>query len=291
MRPLTFSVAPEDDGRALKRLLLGRVHLSEGAMRSLKFAGGILLDGVPARVTQPVRAGQTVTLLLPGDAPDLAVVRPDALCVRLMDAHLMIVDKLAPLPTLSSARQGGDTLQRRAAAYFGDPPGFVFRPVSRLDKGTSGLIVCARGALEQKLLSEMLHTDAFVREYLAVTDGRPARDAGVIDAPIALEQGVRRCVASDGRPARTHYEVIGTGGGRALLRLRLETGRTHQIRAHLAHLGCPVAGDFLYGHADPRLPGRFALHSARVSLRHPMTGKRVEVESSLPEALRALLDP
>lgn len=291
MRPLTFTVEAADDGRTLKQLLLSRVRLSEGAMRRLKFQDGILLDGAPAHVTRCVRAGQTVTLLLPGDDPGWTVSRPDALCVRYEDAHLLVVDKPAPLPTLPSAHQTGETLEDRARAYYGDPPGFLFRPVSRLDKGTSGLLVCARGAHEQKLLSERLHTDAFVREYLAVVAGRPPQERGVVDAPIAHAPGetVRRCVAAEGKPARTHYALLAAHGDFSLLRLRLETGRTHQIRVHMASLGCPVAGDFLYGREDARLPGRFALHSAHVSLLHPLTGARIEISSTLPEALAALL--
>lgn len=291
MRPLTFIVEAADDGRTLKRLLLSRVRLSEGAMRRLKFQDGILLDGVPAHVARCVRAGQTVTLLLPGDDPAMIVRLPEALCVRYEDAHLLVVDKPAPLPTLPSVHQSGETLESRVRAYYGDPPGFLFRPVSRLDKGTSGLLVCARGAHEQKLLSERLHTDAFVREYLAVVVGRPPHERGVVDAPIARAPGetVRRCVAAEGKPARTHYALLHAHGDFSLLRLRLQTGRTHQIRVHMASLGCPVAGDFLYGREDVRLPDRFALHSARVSLLHPLTGARIEVSSPLPEALAALL--
>lgn len=291
MRPLTFTVAAADDGRTLKRLLLSRVRLSEGAMRRLKFQDGILLDGAPAHVARCVRAGQTVTLLLPGDDPGMTVRLPEALCVRYEDAHLLVVDKPAPLPTLPSVHQSGETLESRVRAYYGDPPGFLFRPVSRLDKGTSGLLVAARGAHEQKLLTELLHTEAYVREYLAVVVGHPPQACGVVDAPIAHAPGetVRRCVAPDGKPARTHYELLETRGGHSLLRLRLETGRTHQIRVHMAHLGCPVAGDFLYGCEDARLPGRFALHSAHVSLLHPMTGAHVEVRSPLPKVLAALM--
>lgn len=291
MRPLIYTASLQDEGRTLKRLLLSRIRLSEGAMRRLKAQNAILLDGAPAHVSRTVHAGQTVTLLLPGDDVTLADRHPEVLCVRYEDAHLFILDKPAPLPTLPSARQTGETLEDRVRAYLGDPPGFLFRPVSRLDKGTSGLLVAARGAHEQKLLTELLHTEAYVREYLAVVVGRPPQACGVVDAPIAHAPGetVRRCVAPDGKPARTHYELLETRGAHSLLRLRLETGRTHQIRVHMAHLGCPVAGDFLYGCEDARLPGRFALHSARVSLLHPMTGVRIEARSPLPKALAALM--
>ena len=115
---------------------------------------------------------------------------------------------------------------------------------------------------------------------------------GVIDAPIAKEAAatVRRVVdRENGRPAVTRYRVEWPGDRCSLVRLRLETGRTHQIRVHLAHLGHPVVGDFLYGKEDPRLPGRFALHSTHLRLTHPVTGETIECESPLPEALRRLL--
>ena len=115
---------------------------------------------------------------------------------------------------------------------------------------------------------------------------------GVVDLPIAKadEATVRRVVDPvRGKPAVTRYEVVEHGGGRSLVRLKLETGRTHQIRVHMAHLGHPVAGDFLYGTELAQLPGRFALHSARIGLDHPVTGARIELDSPLPEPLRALL--
>ena len=150
----------------------------------------------------------------------------------------------------------------------------------------------ARTAHAQDLLQRLLHTNEFIREYLAVVEGAPPEAGGVIDLPIAKAEGatIRREVRPNGRPARTFYRVLEKRGGRSLLRLRLDTGRTHQIRVHLAALGCPVAGDFLYGTELACLPGRFALHSAYVRLRHPVTGEWLERESPLPPALGALLE-
>ena len=123
-----------------------------------------------------------------------------------------------------------------------------------------------------------------------MTEGVPAQREGVIDAPIArLGTGAKRAVRPDGRRAVTHYRVEQTAGGRALIRLRLETGRTHQIRVHLAHIGCPICGDYLYGRELPELKDRFALHSARLRCVQPITGKTVEVVEPLPEELERLL--
>ena len=150
----------------------------------------------------------------------------------------------------------------------------------------------ARHAHAQRLLTAQLHSDAFLREYLAITDGIPKNESGVIDAPIArLGTGAKRGVVSGGQRAVTHYRVEQAAGGRALIRLRLETGRTHQIRVHLAHIGCPICGDYLYGRELPELKDRFALHSARLRCVQPVTGKTVEVVEPLPEELKALLTP
>ena len=144
----------------------------------------------------------------------------------------------------------------------------------------------------QQRAAALLHTDGFIREYLAVTQGVPGQMAGEIDAPVARMPGetVKRCVAAHGLSALTRYRVLACANGRALLRLRLLTGRTHQIRVHLAHLGCPIVGDYLYGREEETLPGRFALHSAYLALCHPVTGENIEVESPLPEALSRLMD-
>ena len=177
-------------------------------------------------------------------------------------------------------------------SHYGCPERFVYRPVNRLDKGTSGLMVIARDGVSQHRLQSLLHTEAFERVYLAVTLGAPEHDAGTIDLPIAKEDAasVRRVVRPDGKPSVTHYEVLQRSGNRALVRLRLETGRTHQIRVHLAALGCPVFGDFLYGTESEALPGRFALHSHLLTLRHPVTGDCLTLTSPLPDGLRRLLD-
>ena len=139
--------------------------------------------------------------------------------------------------------------------------------------------------------SIMEAADAGIRYCVCITDGIPAQETGTIDAPIArLGVGTRRAVREDGQHAVTHYRVIQTSGNHALIRLRLETGRTHQIRVHLAHIGCPITGDYLYGTEHPALPGRFALHSAHICLTHPITGKRIELDEPLPDALAAALN-
>lgn len=290
-RALTYVVPPEDDGRALKHILRARLHLSTHQLAVLKAQEGILLDGLPARVDVRARAGQALTVQLPEpDAPSAVAAQDAPVDVVYEDEDIIIVNKDAPLACQSSSRQPANTLENRLMfRYLGE--NYVFRPVNRLDKGTSGLMAVAKHAYAQSILQRQLHTPDFRREYLAILAGAPAQACGVVDAPIAKcpEATVRREVSETGKPSRTRYETLRAAGGLSLVRLRLETGRTHQIRVHMAHIGCPVLGDFLYGQEDARLPGRFALHSAHLQLTHPTTGRILRLDAPLPEALAALL--
>ena len=292
VRALTWTVLPEEAGRAVRSLAPARFRLGTHAFRRLKALGGILVNGEPAHAGRILRAGDVLEIRLDGGELPGGPPAPAGGCaVRYLDGDLVIVSKAAPLATLPGAHPEGDTLREVLAGMLGeDPEGYRYHPVNRLDKGTSGLLCVARHGHAQRLLAQQLHTDEFIREYLAVTEGIPEAAEGVIDAPIRRRgRGARRETAPDGKPAVTRYRVERTEGGRALLRLRLETGRTHQIRVHLASIGCPVCGDYLYGRELPELPGRFALHSARLACRQPVTGEAIDVEEPLPEELAALM--
>jgi 23S rRNA pseudouridine1911/1915/1917 synthase len=276
----------------IKRILRVNMRLSHRQLSAIKASGGMLLDGVPVHANAVVRAGQVVTARIPEDEESPAAPDDKPVDIVYEDEDLLIVNKSAPLACQSSPRQPDNTLENRMAHYFRALPGYTFRPVNRLDKGTSGLMVVAKHAHAQMLLSAQLHTDAFVREYLAVVCGRPPLDEGAVDLPIAKEAGptIRRVVDPDGRPSVTHYAEERSGNGLSLVRLRLETGRTHQIRVHMAALECPVLGDFLYGEEDARLPRRFALHSHRLAFAHPLTGARMAFEAPLPPELAVIAE-
>lgn len=288
MRKLTYIVPEAQNGRRLDAVLKGPMGLSRHRVSSLKFSGGLLLDGQPAHTGVPVRVGQRVDALLTDGPADL---QPYDLPLRLpyRDQDLLVVDKPAPLPAIHSARQDAHTLENAVYAALGCPPDFCYRPVSRLDKGTSGLMPVALNAHMHDRMQRLLHTPDYVREYLAVVEGAPPQAEGVCEAPIGHGEGVKRVVTPNGKPCRTHYRVLAQSAGRSLLRLRLDTGRTHQIRVHAQYMGCPVAGDMLYGTPLPQLPGRFALHSAFLAFTHPLTGERIALESPLPEELAGLM--
>lgn len=291
MRELTAVAGEKDAGRKVKYFVRGDMGVSYGQFSALKVREGLRVNGVPVHANHLLQSGDAVSVLIE-DAPVPKGVAPEdgPVPITYEDEDLIIIDKPAPLACQCSPKQPGGTLENRLAFLYRDRPGFVFRPLNRLDKGTSGLMATAMNAHAAQRLQRQLHTDGFLREYLAVVEGAMEGE-GVIDAPIAKAPAasVRRIVDFEsGKPAVTHYRVERTGETYSLVRLRLETGRTHQIRVHLAHLGHPIAGDFLYGQEDPRLPGRFALHSTRIRLTHPVTGVVIERESPLPEELARL---
>ena len=297
MRILTYTVTEADAGRAVRSVIPRRFSLGQHAFRRLKVLGAIRIGGVPVRADYRLRAGEVVEVHLPsdmaqeGDTHKAAAPGLPPSFLRYQDEDLLIVSKGAPLPTLPARHIATGTLREQVMSLLhADPETFVYHPVNRLDKGTSGLLCIARHAHAQRLLTGQLHTGSFLREYLAVTEGVPKAPEGTIDAPIArLGAGARRAVREDGQHAVTHYRVERVSGNRALLRLRLETGRTHQIRVHLAHIGCPIAGDYLYGTALDALPGRFALHSASIRLTQPITGETIALDEPLPQVLEELM--
>ena len=286
---MEYRVSAEEEGQRVREILRGGMRLSYSAMKSAKWNGSILKNGAPVFVDERVRAGDLLSVRWAEKAPVYQTEPWETpLRVPWMDEQLMVVDKPAPMASQSSAGHPKDSLENAVYAFLGCPTGFIYRPVNRLDRGTSGLMVIARTPWAQDQLQRSLHTGAFLREYLAMTEGVPSPPEGLIDAPIAKEAAasVRRIVTAEGKPARTAYRVIDIRGGRAMVRLRLETGRTHQIRVHLSHIGCPVCGEFLYGRELPEeFPGRFALHSALLELRHPLSGEVIRLESPAPFGL------
>ncbi len=291
---LTVCIAEKDAGRKIKYFARSDLKISYSQYCAMKACDGMRVNGVPVHANYLLRAGDVVTATLPEGGGSKEVL-PEKLPVKIAyaDDDLLIVDKDAPLACQCTPKQPTGTLENRLAFLYREQGDFVFRPVNRLDKGTSGLMTVARHAHAYQLLQAQLHTPRFVRKYLAVVEGTLTGE-GCVDLPIAKEEAatVRRVIDMEhGKPAVTHYQTISSGNDRTLVRLRLETGRTHQIRVHMAAIGHPVAGDFLYGHEIAQLPGRFALHSAAIELDQPLSGERIRIESPLPDELRKLLTP
>ena len=294
VRYLTLHITQELAGAQVNTLLRRALGLSGTALRRVKWlADGITLDGARVNVRYRVAAGQVLSVRLsdPEGTPQ-PVPAPGPLDILYEDADMVVVNKAAGVLVHPSHGHYADTVGNFLMWHYRENrEASGFHPVHRLDKGTTGLLAAAKHPYGQEKLKRQLHTGAFRRVYLAVCDGVPRPPEGVIDAPIGRVPGslMARRVDPEGQSARTHYRVIRAAGGRALVELELDTGRTHQIRVHLAHMGCPLTGDFLYGREAPGAIGRPALHSARLSLTHPVTGERLDFSCPLPEDMKTLL--
>ncbi|HUB76355.1 MAG TPA: RluA family pseudouridine synthase [Solirubrobacteraceae bacterium] len=232
-------------------------------------------------------------------AEDSPLVGEDLpLAVVFEDEHLIVIDKPAGLVVHPAPGHAAGTLVNALVGHCGGSlsgVGGVKRPgiVHRLDKDTSGLLVVAKGEEAHRRLKQALAARAIVREYLALVAGRPPSRAGTIDAPIGRDRRSRTRVSLDSatpRAARTHFELEQALPGASLLRVRLETGRTHQIRAHFEAIGHPVCGDPQYGGAPAFGLSRQFLHAAHIELAHPRSGEQLRFDSPLPADLAAALE-
>lgn len=287
-RTLEYTVPPEGEGKRVRAVLQGALGLSAGLVTRLKHRpGSVRINGDGARTIDLLHAGDRLSVDV-GDAKESAFVPAGPrLDVAWEDEDIIIINKPAGMATHGRSDRREPTVGAMVAAYLGTSA--PFHPVNRLDRGTTGLMCAAKTGYMHERLRRILHTDAFRREYLAICTGVPPEAEGEIDAPIARYNEEKRfCVREDGAPSLTRYKVLLTWEGRSLLRVRPETGRTHQIRVHMASIGCPLLGDRLYGRLSRELD-RPALHSAALTLIHPLIGEMVSVRAPLPEDMRALL--
>jgi 23S rRNA pseudouridine1911/1915/1917 synthase len=283
-------------------------ELSRARVQALIAEGHVLVEGQPARSSARLRGGESVSLTIP--APVAAVPAPEDIPLRVVyeDRRLLVIDKPAGLVVHPGAGQAQGTLVNALLHLVEDLSGVggVLRPgiVHRLDRGTSGLLVVAKDDEAHRALVRQFASRTVEKEYLALVHGQPQPRIGTVALPIGRDPVHRQKMsvrASRGRAARSDYAVVEALDGAALVRVRIHTGRTHQIRVHLAALGHPVAGDAAYG--GTRAPSarrteakaalldlsRPALHAARLSFTHPETGLRLTFESALPEDMTRVL--
>ncbi|MEA4913653.1 MAG: RluA family pseudouridine synthase [Christensenella sp.] len=292
MRTLTYCAKPEDEGRTVQSILRREFFCSESHISRLKRREtGLLLNGARCYVTARVGAGDLLSIEI-GDLPDDHIVSMAyPLSIAYEDEDLLIIDKPAGISVHQSTRDPAElTLENAVCCYLDG--GINPHPVSRLDRGTSGLMTFAKSGYLHERLRRQMHTEDYARVYLGVAVGRVEPPDGVIELPIGMAEGstFQRAIVPGGQPARTEYSTLATNERFTLLRLIPRTGRTHQLRLHLSAIGYPLAGDWLYGTEDRALIARPALHSYELSLKHPITGKRIHLAADLPEDMRRLIE-
>lgn len=284
MRQLTFEVSHEFDGIMVKSFLRNHCGLSARLLVKLKRQpNGLTVNGVLIRTIDILHSGDIICITMPDDSKQL---EPKTLPIHIAyeDEDVLVVDKPHNMPMYPSPGHDCDSLANAVAAYFlNNKEKLAFRPVYRLDKDTSGLVVIAKNAYSAAKLAITVQ-----KEYAAICEGILS-GSGTIDFPIQIKEGygIQREVGQNGVRAVTHWQVVSSGNQHTLLKLNLETGRTHQIRVHLSHIGHPLAGDDMYG-GSQKLLSRQALHCSQVSFIHPVTAKPISLVCGLPCDMEAL---
>lgn len=296
--PLRYTVPPEEDGWLLRTILRQRMALSRKLLSRLKLTEqGITVNGERRYTNTRVRAGDTVEVRMQQERSDDILPEPIPFDMIYEDEHLLIVNKAAGIVVHPTSGHYTGTLANGVVHYWRSRgENFRFRPVHRLDQETSGVLAIAKNPYVHQHISAQMKANRTKKEYVALVHGVMTEQRGTIRAPIDRDPDSPhiRIVTEKGYPAVTHYEVEERYARATRLRLWLETGRTHQIRVHLQHIGHPLIGDKLYlpppGQAEPpALIGRHALHAARLGFTHPISRRWVEFAAELPDDMAGLI--
>jgi RluA family pseudouridine synthase len=290
-RWLEYTATEEDKGETVAAILQGRLQVSRRMIRRLVRSKGIRLNGKPTFLDRPVKPGDTIRIVV----RQTAFVRDEHedrhLSILWEDTDLIVIDKPPGMAVHSHRVPKGWTLAQAVARYLRNKgENTTAHPVHRLDKDTSGAILIAKNSWAHSRLDAALRAKAITREYIAIVHGHPSWDSLAIDLPLDRAHGRAdlRTVSPHGKVAVTFVRRIGSGDAHTVVAIALETGRTHQIRVHLAHLGHPLVGDSLYGRKEASLSlPRTALHALRLSFPQPRTGERITCEAPLPDDITA----
>ncbi|MGG4044743.1 RluA family pseudouridine synthase [Paenibacillus favisporus] len=322
--PISYTVPPSEDGWLLKTILQKRLHVSRKLQSRLKLTEqGITVNGQRVYISVPVRDGDVVEIRMEKEISDDILPEPIPFRILYEDEHLLIVNKEAGIIVHPTHGHYTGTLANGVVHYWRDKgEAFRFRAVHRLDQETSGVIAIAKNPYVHQHISEQMIANEVDKRYLALVHGVPSPEEGEVDGPIDRdpEEPHRRIVTPDGYPSLTRYKVVEAyGSSSSLVQLKLETGRTHQIRVHMTSIGCPLIGDKLYRHPvyrmlppeeeaapEPVLPqgltpsertvvlldhsiSRQALHAWELSFQHPVTRERMTFQAPLPPDMTRLI--
>lgn len=278
----------------IKQILYHHYRMSSRLIAKIKRNGGILLNERAQSVRAVVKMGDRLKIIIPSEKSLNIVPNAMPLDIVYEDQDVMVVNKPPGLLVHPSQGHYSRTLANGVVHHWQTKGcSYVFRPVHRLDKDTSGLMVIAKNQYAHQQLSDQVAANCLERKYIAVVLGRIRCREGTIDEPIARKPGsiIERWISGDGQRAVTHYRVIKRLQRLTVVELALQTGRTHQIRVHMRHMGHPLAGDWLYGKEDDSLISRQALHAKYLAFTHPVNGQAMCFERGMPEDMEALILP
>ena len=301
---IEYTITKEDEGRYVKEILRSRMDFSSRLLTKVKYHGDVLLNGKHVTVRQRVAEGDVLTARYPEEE---SYFKPEDIPLDVVweDGDLMLVNKQPGLIVHPTYNFPTGTLAN-AVAFHMQEKGEVYklRFVNRLDMNTSGLVIIAKNAHAQDVISRQMQENTTVKNYIAIVHGI-MEGSGTVDEPIDRDPGhkARRYVTPSGYPSVTHWETLKTWKGKkygdiegfSLLKLKLDTGRTHQIRVHMTYLGHPIVGDELYGQlfgydTPPEWMPRQALHAAHLELYHPVTGERITADAKIPEDMKYCME-
>ena len=301
----SYILTEADEIHHVRELLKRRLHFSSRLLRNLKKQDGVFLDGKPVWMRDKGKAGQCLTVTMP---EEVSHFDPEPIPVDVLyeDEDILVVNKQPGLVVHPTKGHPCHTLANGIMQYMQDRgDSYKIRFVNRLDMDTSGIVLVGKNSHAQDNLARQMAGElgpgkggsgGVEKIYYAIVKGIPEEEGGTIDLPIGkpVEDQVRRAVIPDGSPSVTHYKVAERyprrGGGYSLLELKLETGRTHQIRVHLSYIGYPIVGDHLYGTDAPQWIERQALHAGGLAFRHPASREPVSFHAPLPDDMNRLIE-
>lgn len=319
--PITYVISEHEEGMLLKTILQQRMGVSRKLLSRLKLTDkGIMLNGERVYISVKVQAGDVVEIRMEQERSDDILPQPMELDIVYEDEFILVLNKPAGIIVHPTHGHYTDTLANGVVHYWQQKGwNYRFRAVHRLDQETSGVLVIAKNPYVHQHISEQMIAGTVDKRYVAFVHGQPEPAEGDIDGPIDRDplEPHRRIVTPSGYPSLTRYKVVTAYRGASLVELKLETGRTHQIRVHMLSIGCPLIGDPMYRHpvysqisapegakastTDPSLPslnekvakldktiGRQALHASSITLVHPMDGRAVKFSAPLPDDMNRL---
>ncbi len=292
-RTINYEISESEAGLRVEQYLKRKGYSSQNLAAIKRMPESILVNGVHYYMRQTLASSDRLTVHIT-ETKCSEKIPPVKLPLDIIyeDEDIIVINKPAGMPIHPSLNNYYNTLANALAWYYQEQnKPFIFRCCNRLDRDTSGLTVVAKHLVSAGILSAMTGRREVHREYLAITAGHVTPESGTINAPLGRKSGtiIERTVDWEaGEPAVTHYQLVSSNERHSLIALKLETGRTHQIRIHMKYLGYPLIGDYLYN-PDMSCIGRQALHSHRLSFPHPITGKIMDFQASLPADMQAVL--